>query len=328
MNYYKLNHLTMASALDFPELVRTAVQRADVVLTEGNVPVHLSNASKKGSLWEDEVLYEVDKEDILLTINSVGRILLKHDNSIVVDKHTAADYVSIRHYILGTCFGFLLLRLAIFPFHGSAIHTQYGTVMFVGPSGWGKSTTAAKFIQEGHTLLTDDVCVVLLSENGEPFAYPSSHRIKLWDNSIEVLRYQPADYSTILPDWDKKQVYARHKFSTGPHPLTAIYALWPDDEDVLRLEPLKSHEKLMTLINNTFRLEGVDIFSLRKEQFLFCSAVAQSVPVVRLRRPTSFFAIDDLYELVMDDLKTNYISPLYRNEIQPGRATRTKLTTV
>ena len=306
----------MASSLDFPELARTVAQKADVTLTEGNVPMHLPEAevSKKGSLWEDQVKYELNEDFLLLTIDGVGRILLRHNDSMIIDKHTDTDYATVRLYILGTCFGFLLLRQTIFPFHGSTIHTQYGTVMFIGPSGWGKSTTAAKFLKEGHTLLTDDVCVVRLLDNNKPYAYPSSHRIKLWDDSLDVLGYQHADYADILPDWDKKQLYARHNFSLGPHPLTAIYVLWPDDDNVLTLEPLKSHEKLVTLTSNTFRLEGVDIFGLQKAHFIFCSTIAQSVPVVRLRRPTYSFAIDDLYELVMEDLRTNY-SPQDNTEI-------------
>ncbi|WP_155296212.1 phosphoenolpyruvate carboxykinase (ATP) [Spirosoma rigui] len=310
MNYYKLHHLVVASSLDFPELAETVACKADVVITEGNVPIHLpeSETSKRGSLWENEVRYELNEDDILLTIDGVGRIVMSHNQWLVIEKYEYVDYATVRLYILGTCFGFFLLRQHIFPFHGSTICTQYGTAMFIGPSGWGKSTTAAKFLKEGHTLLSDDVCVVRLLENNKPYAYPSSHRVKLWDDSIDAIGYQHADYSAILPDWNKKQLFAHHNFPSEPHPLTVIYVLWPNDDDVLSLELLKSHEKLVALTSNTFRLEGIAMFGLQKEHFVFCSTIAQSVPVVRLRRPTSCFAINDLYELVMEDLRTNYHS--------------------
>lgn len=312
MNYYKVHHLTVASSLDLPELVSTEPQPAGVRITEGTVPCHLPghNPTKNGQLYDGEILCEIQDDTILLLFKCIGRILIQGSNSMVVQRDPTTDATTMRTYILGTGLGFLLLKQGIFPFHGSTIITPYGAVMFVGLSGWGKSTTAAKFVKQGHTLLTDDVCVVRYLE-GIPYAYPSSHRMKLWSDSIEVLGYDPVGFTDIMPGWEKKQVYLKHQLAVASHPLRAIYQLWPDDVDRVELLPLKGHEKLAALAENTFRVEGIKLLSLEKEQFEFCGAIARVVPIKRLSRPVASFDIDTLYSIVMEDLATLHQPQVY-----------------
>lgn len=305
LHYYKVHHLVVASTIALPELPLAECQKEDIFITEGLVPEHLPGyeRNKKGELWEGHLKYEVSGGTILLAIKDTGRFLFCTDNSIIVEKFQDTDYPNMRLYLLGTCLGFLLVKQSVFPFHGSTLLTPYGAVMFVGQSGWGKSTTAAKFMQEGHQLLTDDVCVVQISHNSVPYAYPSSFRIKLWEDSITELCIDKNAFSEIVPNYTKKQMYAGDKLSQTAQPLAAIYALWPDDADVLLIEPLKSSEKLAVLANNTFRPEAISIFGLHKAHFEFCSTIARSVPVKRLWRHVSKFSVDDLYQVVIDDLK-------------------------
>ncbi len=306
--YYKVHNWVVASTLLMPELPWVERQKEDVFITEGSVPLQLPDQEviKKGELWGGNLKYELSEGSVLLLLKGVGRFLLNSDDSIIIDKFVDTDYATIRLYLMGTCFGFLLIKQSIFPFHGSTLLTPYGAVMFVGQSGWGKSTTAAKFIQEGHELLTDDVCVIRTLANGRPYAYPSSFRIKLWEDSISELCLDSNGLFDIIPNFTKKQFYADNKLCQTAQPLTAIYALWPDDEDILKIEPLKSHEKLAVLANNTFRIEAVDIFGVHKEHFNFCSTIAQAVPVRRLWRPVSTFSVHDLYQEVIDDLRNIY----------------------
>lgn len=301
--YYSIHHLVVASSIPLPELAQTAPQPADVHITEGEVPVRLNpeKIGRKGTLWNDRFVYEIEDDRVLFTFTTTGRMMLYADNSIVIDKYDHVDYAKVRQYLLGTCFGMLLIRQGIFPFHGSTICTPLGTVMFVGASGWGKSTTAAKFLKEGHTLLTDDVCVVRLHYS-IPYAYPSGHRLKLWDDSLTALGYGAHESQPVMPDWNKKQLMVGRQLASSPQPLTIIYQLWPEDDNILALQLLRSDEKLVALASHTYRMEGVGMFDRQRDHFAFCSAIAQSIPVVRLRRPIDEFAIDDLYQLVMTDL--------------------------
>jgi hypothetical protein len=303
-HYYKVHHWIVASVVLLPELPSVEPQRADVFITAGKVPEQLPDQEviKKGELWEGTLKYEVGKGTLLLVLKDTGRFLIGSDSSILIDKLEDTDEASIRLYLLGTCFGFLLIKQSIFPFHGSTLLTPFGAVMFIGQSGWGKSTTAAKFIQEGHKLLTDDVCVVRTLDKGTPYAYPSSFRIKLWEDSVSELCFDTDVLHDIVPNFTKKQFYADTKLCQAAQPLKAIYALWPDEADVLRIEPLKSNEKLAVLAQNTFRLEAVGILGLHREHFDFCGTIARSVPVRRLWRPVSTFSIDNLYREVMNDL--------------------------
>jgi len=304
--FYQIHNLVIASSFHLPELITIEPRREDIFIAEGMVPKTLKKVDgvKCGVVFANFINYELLDNCLLLTIENVGRFLIKDAHSITFERFEGVEDDTIRLYLLGTCLGILLIWRGVFPFHGSTIHTEYGAAMFIGESGEGKSTLAAKFFREGHDVLTDDVCVVRLKENSAVWAYPSVRRIKLWEDSIFTLGYEDSNCVSIMPNWDKKQLSLPTEVTQNPKQLTVIYKLSPDKNNQLKIETLYGHEKLMTLMENTFRLMGVELFNKQNEHFKFCSSVAQALPVKLLKRPVDSFDIDDLYYLIMDDLKT------------------------
>src|SRR5207244_7843154 len=80
-------------------------------------------------------------------------------------------------YLLGQVLSFALLKQGIEPLHATVVVVGGGAVGFLGDCGYGKSTTAAAFLQAGHRLLTDDQLVVSASGTGV-LAHPGPSRIK------------------------------------------------------------------------------------------------------------------------------------------------------
>lgn len=309
-HYYSIHHLIIASDSPLPELISVSPQAEDVRIRQGIVPAQLpeNRVSKRGLLSEGNLSYEVCEDTLLLRIPGVMNVLIEGSHSIVFQANYAVDCAKIRWYLFDVCLVLLLVRQGLFPFHGSSVQTPYGAVLFVGLSGWGKSTLAAKFLQEGHSLLTDDVCVVRVSENTVPYAYPSSRRLKLLDSSIHALGYNPAEFSPMVPDSPKKQLCINRSVPLPPQPLRAIYQLWPDEVATATLQPLSGHEKVSAVAGNTFLWEPVALFNLRQTYFRYCSAIAQTVSVKRLSRPHSGFDINAIYALLINDLQTMGVS--------------------
>lgn len=310
-NYYQIHHLLIASSLHFPELKQVSPQKANVTLTEGFVPKSLGET--KGEILVDEIDYESSDKELLLIIKEVGHLLI-NDQSIVFERNEGVDDATLRLYLLGSGIGFLLLKRGIFPFHGSTVVTRSGAAMFIGDSGLGKSTTAAKFLKEGHCILSDDMSVVRFEAENLPLVYPSIQRIKLWDDSILALQHKEATYTPIMPNWEKKHLYLNGKFATKPTPLKAIYLLTLSEESNVQIDALEILPKIYILMKNTFREMGVKILGKEKEHFLFCTKVAQSIPIKALKRPVGCFDIDGLYNEVMIDLESLAIQEEIINE--------------
>lgn len=119
-------------------------------------------------------------------------------------------------------------RLAL---HGSAIRTEAGAVAFLGYSGLGKSTLAARLGRRGFPVLSDDCCLIVRTAGGFEVV-PSYPGVRLKPDAIEqafggaLVGESVAHYST------KRRVGGRHDlpFSEQPVPLSRIYAIAPLDQ--------------------------------------------------------------------------------------------------
>ena len=82
--------------------------------------------------------------------------------------------------------GALLHQRNILILHGSAIKVNGESVIFVGPSGVGKSTLAAGFTKRGYPFLVDDVCALSVGCN-HPLVIPGFPRLKLWADTLKKI---------------------------------------------------------------------------------------------------------------------------------------------
>ena len=91
----------------------------------------------------------------------------------------AASWEAFQVYLLGQALSFALVKRGHEPLHATSVVVDGRAVVFLGRSGFGKSSLAACFLRAGHQLLTDDL--LMLREGPEGFtAYPGPPRIKLF----------------------------------------------------------------------------------------------------------------------------------------------------
>jgi len=216
-------------------------------------------------------------------------------------------------YLLGPVLGFVLRLRGATCMHASAVAVENHAVLFLGPAGAGKSTTAAAFAQQGYRILSDDVAV-LVGEGTAIAVWPGYPQLRLWPESAEWLygcrealpRLTPPD--GINAWWDKRYLDLLdhgYQFQREPLPLAAIYVLGEHaaGAEAPFVEPVSAPAALITLVANTYVNYLLDR-QMRAREFEVLGRVAASVPLRRLIPHTDLASLSKLCEVVIQDVQT------------------------
>ena len=179
-------------------------------------------------------------------------------------------------------------------------------MLFLGPSGWGKSTLAGLLQQRGHHILSDD-CVQLVAESSGRFrAVPTYPSLRLNADSLEALFPDQIETAPVASYSNKRRVpmLARDD-AEAPAFVDAIYLLGNPDHaaDDVYISPVSPSEVCLFLIKHSFRLDLADreASALQLQQ---CSGIARTVPGFRINYPRDHARHDDLIAALTEHLAT------------------------
>ena len=210
---------------------------------------------------------------------------------------------SIRHLLIDQVIPRVIAHQGRIVLHASAIEVKGGVITFLGESGWGKSTLATSFYEQGYPLLTDD-CLLIKSEAGKIVGIPSYAGSRLWPDSMEAVVHDKSSvhpvvhYSTkkriIFPDSIKNKVIQL--------PIKAIFVLASPDESEdskeITVEHLTGAVMIMELVKHSFHLDVTDRDKILT-QFENLGQVTKIVePVYRLSYPRDHALLDDVRKIV------------------------------
>jgi hypothetical protein len=174
---------------------------------------------------------------------------------------------TVRHLILDQVMPLLLSRRGRLVLHGSAISTPQGAIAFIGQSGWGKSTLATSFSQNGMTVLTDD-CLVI-EENAECLTViPTYPGVRLWPETAFNILGTHTFWTEVAHYTEKKRVdtNAGIRFCSWPRELQRVYFLSPPRESAtVTVEPMPARDTMLELVKYTYLIDTTDRSRLRKE---------------------------------------------------------------
>ncbi len=288
--------LSIRAAMPLPELVVGEAEE-DVSIRFGRVAQPLSETSESG--WSH--FSPAPKKDYLFW-RGVGSFLVRGGREIIVDPSPGLDERMLRLFVLGPILAVLLRQRGYLLLHASAVAVANEGVLFLGSSGWGKSTMAAALHSRGHALVTDDVAVLRVEENGS-MVFPAFPQLKLWPEALVSLGDEPEKLPRWNPYFQKRARSASHKFPSTPLPIKRLYVL--SEGDTTEMLPLRPQEAFMELVRHTYGSDyglqtamGVGSTS----HFLQCTTVANKVAVCSLRRQKSLSQLPDLSRLVEKDL--------------------------
>jgi hypothetical protein len=296
--FYRAFGLTIVSEFDFPELpvIENLVILPDIEIVNGDLTKY------KLDLENNPYYHMVKDNQVFFYIPDGAFFSVKDGNKITVSPENNADLDLIRLYLLGTCMGILLMQRRIVPLHGSAIEIDGKAFAFIGNSGAGKSTLASAFINEGFSLVSDDVIPVSIV-NDTPYVTPSYPQQKLWQESLFQFGMDPNNYRPIFERETKFNVPIQNKFVTESIPLAAIFELSKTEKGELQLLQIGKLERLNILLSNTYRNFLIPRLGLLDWHLNISTKIIKHADVYQLYRPNSGFTANDLVHKVLRTIK-------------------------
>ena len=297
MNSYSAYGLCIHSELRLPELPAQDSADVDVVIRFGQVDYGPVESDIDGGASR------ATAEEAWRYLAGVGAFLVRRGREIIVDPTPGVDERMLRLSILGPALAILLHQRGRFILHASTIARGGNAFALCGASGWGKSTLAAALHARGCGLVSDDLTAIAVSRD-RPMVIPGFPQIKLWPEAVASLGEAPETKPQLHPLFDKRAHRVGRGFSHTPVPLRRIYML--ADGSAPSLETLHPHEAMVELTGHWYGARFGDRLrrphGAQNVHFLRCATLANTVRVLRLRRPRDLQALHDLAALVDEDL--------------------------
>lgn len=293
--YYSAYQLTIASELALPELLPADTEEADVQIRFACVSRDgLADGKQlRPFLWAGE-------NALWLDIADVARFLIRDGNEILIDPVPGIDDDTIRLFLLGSAFGALLFQRDLLVIHGNSVRIGEQCLICVGPSGIGKSTLAAAFLQRGFDILADDIVPV----NKEGQALPGFPRIKLWQDAADQFTINTAELRRIRPEMEKFNLSVK-AMQQQALPVRWVFILCYDDISDIRIEPISGMEKFRPLRNNTYRAKFLEGMNLKAQHLCLCGKLAGQIRLARLIRPREGFVVEKVVDAVLAHIEMN-----------------------
>ena len=292
--------LSIRASMPLPELTAGEAQGEEVSIRFGRVYRPPSETSEERWIFFNPA----PKEDVLFW-RGVGSFLVREGKDIIVDPSPGLDERMLRLLIVGPVLAVLLRQRGHLLLHASAVDVAGEAVLFLGSSGWGKSTMAAALHARGHALVSDDVAVLRVEES-RPMVFPGFPQLKLWPEALVSLGDDPEMLPRWNPHLEKRARSTPRKFPSTSLPVKRIYML--EESDALEILPLRPQEAFMELVRHTYGSDyglqavmGVGSAS----HFLECVSIVNKVTVHSLRRQKSLSQLPSLAQSIEQDLARN-----------------------
>ena len=242
----------------------------------------------RGRLPGGRVRISAVPERAVLRVDGVGTFEVEGGTRIGFAPEPGARRGPESRFLRATVAGLLLAQRGQFALHASAVAVAGVAVALCGPRGAGKSTTALRLEQRGHTLVTDDLTPVALAER-TVMVEPLAQEVRVF---AETARRLELDTSAAEPGPSKLLMPVE---PGPPRPLGAIVVLSRGDEVAAR--PLRGVDAGWAVARNAYR--GALVRKLwEKETFEWAAAVAAQVPVYELSRPADSWTVDAVADAV------------------------------
>ncbi len=248
-------------------------------------------------------------EGVVYRLYPIGVLLVSGGKEITLQTLPESEPALVSDLIVNNAMALILHQRGHFVLHASSVQVDGGAVAFAGESGFGKSTTAATFDQQGYHMLSDDV-VAVEARGAHPMVFPSFPQVKLLPDAVASL-YGSSDALPLQSDDGRKRLYRPETdFPQTPQPLKAIYLL--DRGDRTQIEPISPRQAMIDLFPHSYiarqiRMFDVDILKGTGTEglhFMNVARLANNVPIRRLRRSFAPGELAALPDIIREDLAT------------------------
>ncbi|MEY2879759.1 MAG: hypothetical protein RLZZ15_2139 [Verrucomicrobiota bacterium] len=287
--------LNILSEVEIPHW-RAGTEPWDVVVQKGAVPRDLPGATP---LWEGSFL---GREGVcLLDFPQAGRVLIEEGRRVIFERAAEGNPLWLATLLATTGFAAVLYQRGGLCLHASAVKHAGRAYLIMGPSGAGKSTTASALLKRGGEFVSDDVTMVAASAGCGFTATASFPTVRLRFDSHAEIGFGPEATPAAALFEDKVQLRYHGRVVDDAVPIARICFLDQDDTITRpRAEPMLGQERVSILQRSLFRRSLARVVANPAKLAAATIALAREVDVIRVTRPTTGFALDELCALVLN----------------------------
>lgn len=292
MYVYDIFGLSFGSDVEFPQWPKTTRKPEIFLRHELLTAEKIHQGQRTGRRVANHLYHEYLDSSILFEI--VDGHTIKYDL-----RKSIADDV-LRGWVVGIFLPVLLRQRGLLVIHACTIKKNGSSAVFVGNSGWGKSTIASFFTQQGWKLLSDDVTAIDVTTVPFPTALPGFPDVRIRPQSRFII-----DSFDALPKVHQKtdkRIHRSSAFTSTSAPVRKVYVLDPT-ADKVSCTPLQPSEAVMHLIVHTRSKDLLSEASFGASNLQQCSRLASSVPMSRLARSQSLSDLSLLHDVVLNDFE-------------------------
>ena len=215
-----------------------------------------------------EISFYKNKNNFKLIIQDIGSFLINYSSKdiemFLLDSNLDINNKLIIESLLGPVIIFCLAMDGIFCFHASAVEYKNQAILFIGKSGYGKSTLADYLDKNSDgkfKRIADDIVPVTLTENT----------------------------FSVLPHFPQLKLPSNQQYSSNrPQCLrvSSIYLLEKIDRDIdiVVIDKLSAKDSVLTLISHTVASRLFDD-GLNSDHLNFCSDIANKIMFNKIPYP-------------------------------------------
>lgn len=183
--------------------------------------------------------------------------------------------------------------------HGSTALCQDQALVFVGPTGRGKSTLMSSFWTARGGRIGDDSLMCHL-DGPRPCVSPLNNSFRLNPDSVDALSIAGADETVSELRLKRRVAIAADDLVAAPIPVAALFSLAPPAEtDDIRMTALPSGAACMDVIRNSFALDPVAPAPARARMEAASRFVA-GVPCFTLSYPRDYQRLPEVHQAVLN----------------------------
>lgn len=286
------------SDIDIPELRNLSGSGERVVsLRSGGIPAGLLAPDFTSSA------VQLKANEFLLHIDAVARYYVANGNEVRVESVPGVSASDVSTYLLGSVFGALCHQNGLLPLHASAIAQGDRVTAFLGDSGAGKSTLAAWLGRRGHSIVSDDICLLDPSDPANPCVIPVAGWLKLWNQSLEHLGQTPDERHRVFSTDDKYRVFLPPAGNVNRRLARLVFLERADSADAApELTPISIPEAIAALMDMTYAVYIPVLTGQQPRIFKECAILLRHAKPYRLRRPWALERTDDVLDLLEREL--------------------------
>ena len=305
MFFYQAYGLNIHSQFFFPELsqfpkVQNRGEERDIYIRKGKIepPILEATSIQRQGI---EALFGGNIQEAYIKWQGVATLLAKDGYTLIVDPESHnIDPQLLNLYILSEALGLILYQRGLFLLHASAVKIGEQVVIFAGPPGAGKSTTASAFAQGGYTVLADDMVAIKLDATGKAMVVPGFSQIKIWPSAARGLGYNLSALPTLFPGSRKRVIRQTENFPIEPFPLARIFIL--EEGANFKITPMEGTDAFFNLARFFPLPSAILQGNARERHFQECIQLLNQVDIYKLENTKDFQTIKELVNWVENNL--------------------------